>query len=333
MLRQATELNGYRLGARDGEIGHVREFYFEDVNWTVRYLVADTGNWLTGRLVLISPYALDPVHKADKIIPVELTKKQIENAPPLDSEKPVSRQYELEYYSFYGWPAYWDGSEAWGSVNRPDRASGSWSEASRKHTDDPHLRSTKDAIGHSIQALDGEIGHIEDVVVDGGQKQSVFEPGREPLDGAGDLRVDRVALATRGCGVMRLVEDEQGAGAECPEPVAKGSRVGLVDQQTMGNQKAGMRGPGVDPEASFAANPGDEIFVEDLEGEAETLLEFLLPLEQHRRGQATTISRTFLRISNSRAIKPASMVLPRPTSSAMKRFTRGRRSAFRSGSS
>jgi hypothetical protein len=166
MLRQATELNGYRLGARDGEIGHVREFYFEDVNWTVRYLVAETGNWLTGRLVLISPYALDPVHIADKIIPVELTKKQIENAPPLGSEKPVSRQYELEYYSFYGWPAYWDGSEAWGSVNRPDRASGRWSQASRRHTDDPHLRSTKDAIGHSIQALDGEIGHIEDFVVD-----------------------------------------------------------------------------------------------------------------------------------------------------------------------
>ncbi len=81
MLRQVKELNGYKLGARDGEIGHAREFYFEDVNWTVRYLVADTGNWLVGRRVLISPYALDPVRQDDKIIPVELTKKQIENAP------------------------------------------------------------------------------------------------------------------------------------------------------------------------------------------------------------------------------------------------------------
>jgi hypothetical protein len=165
MLRQARDLNGYRLGARDGEIGHVREFYFEDVNWTVRYLVADTGNWLTSRRVLISPYALDPVREIAKIIPVELSRKQIENAPELGSERPVSRQYELDYYSFYGWPAYWDGSEVWGNVSRPDRSSGGWSEASRKHTDDPHLRSTKDLIGHSIQALDGEIGHIEDVVV------------------------------------------------------------------------------------------------------------------------------------------------------------------------
>ena len=102
MLRQVKALNGYKLGASDGEIGHVREFYFEDMNWTIRYLVAATGNWLTSPRVLISPFALDPVRQADKIIPVELTRKQIENAPSLDSQKPVSRQYELEYYSFYG---------------------------------------------------------------------------------------------------------------------------------------------------------------------------------------------------------------------------------------
>jgi hypothetical protein len=166
MLRQVKELNGYKLGARDGEIGHAREFYFEDVNWTVRYLVADSGNWLMGRRVLISPYALDPIRQADKIIPVELTKKQIENAPALETERPVSRQYELDYYSFYGWPAYWDGTEVWGNMSSPNRGSSSWSDASRKHTDDPHLRSTRDVLGHSIQALDGEIGHIEDFVVD-----------------------------------------------------------------------------------------------------------------------------------------------------------------------
>ncbi len=166
MLRQAKDITGYRLGARDGEIGHVREFYFEDVNWTVRYLVADTGNWLTGRQVLISPYALDSVDQAAKIIPVELTRQQIDSAPPLASDRPVSRQYEFGYYSFYGWPAYWDGSDMWGNRDRPERGSGGWSEGSRKHTDDPHLRSTKDVTGHSIQALDGEIGHIEDFVVD-----------------------------------------------------------------------------------------------------------------------------------------------------------------------
>lgn len=122
MLRQVKELNGYKLGARDGEIGHARELYFEDVNWTVRYLVADTSNWLMGRRVLISPYALDPIREAEKIIPVELTKQQIETAPALETERPVSRQYELDYYSFYGWPAYWDGTEVWGNMSSPNRA-------------------------------------------------------------------------------------------------------------------------------------------------------------------------------------------------------------------
>jgi hypothetical protein len=166
MLRLAKDLNGYKLGSRDGEIGHAREFYFEDTNWAIRYLVADTGNWLTSDRVLISPFALDPIRGNDKTIPVDLTRKQIENAPPLNSARPVSRQYELDYYSFYGWPAYWDGSGVWGNIGIPDRRAGKWSEGSRKHADDPHLRSTSDVIGHSIQALDGEIGHVEDFVVD-----------------------------------------------------------------------------------------------------------------------------------------------------------------------
>ena len=118
---------------------------------------------LTGEDIL-RPEGVDEEHI--KIIPVELTKQQIENAPALETERPVSRQYELDYYSFYGWPAYWDGTEVWGNMSSPNRGSGGWSDASRKHTNDPHLRSTRDVLGHSIQALDGEIGHIEDFVVD-----------------------------------------------------------------------------------------------------------------------------------------------------------------------
>ena len=99
MLQRAKELSGYTLGARDGEIGKVREFYFDDKSWTVRYLVADTGGWLSGRQVLISPYALDPANKADRVIPVDLTRAQIEKSPALATDRPVSRQYEGDYYS------------------------------------------------------------------------------------------------------------------------------------------------------------------------------------------------------------------------------------------
>jgi uncharacterized protein YrrD len=167
MLRRAKDLNGYKLDARDGEIGKVKEFYFDDHSWTVRYLVADTGGWLSGRTVLISPYALDPANEGGQVIPVDLTKAQIERSPLLDTDRPVSRQYEWEYFSFYGWPAYWDGPYTWGPSAYPTRAQNRWSEASRhERTGDPHLRSTREVTGCNIQAQDGEIGHVDDFVID-----------------------------------------------------------------------------------------------------------------------------------------------------------------------
>ena len=114
MLNKAKTLKGYKLDSLDGEIGKVKEFYFDDQHWAVRYLVADTGNWLTGRQVLISPYALGAVNQEEQHISIDLTKKQIEDSPSLDSDKPVSRQFEESYYGYYGWPAYWDGPYMWG---------------------------------------------------------------------------------------------------------------------------------------------------------------------------------------------------------------------------
>ena len=98
MLHKATTLNGYKLRSLDGDIGKVKEFYFDDHHWTIRYLVADTGNWIPGRQVLISPYALVAVNNKEQYIRVDLTKKQIEDSPSLDSHKPVSRQFEEAYY-------------------------------------------------------------------------------------------------------------------------------------------------------------------------------------------------------------------------------------------
>ena len=109
MLYKAKSLLDYKLESLEGEIGRVKEFYFDDHHWTIRYLVADTGNWLTGRQVLISPYALVAVDKEKQHITVDLTKKQIENSPSLDSDKPVSRQFEESYTGYFGWPIYWAG--------------------------------------------------------------------------------------------------------------------------------------------------------------------------------------------------------------------------------
>lgn len=167
MLRKAKALKGYTLNSLNGEIGEVKEFYFDDQHWTVRYLVADTGTWLEGRQVLISPYALVAVNKEKQHIEINLTKKQIEDSPPLESDKPVSRQFEDAYYGFYGWPMYWGGPYLWGAYpfilhdaeNLEDfnQSESAW---------DPYLRSTDDVTGNHIQAADGEIGHVADFIID-----------------------------------------------------------------------------------------------------------------------------------------------------------------------
>ena len=183
MLFKTKTLKGYKLDSLDGEFGDVKDFYFDDHHWTIRYLVANTGNWLTGRQVLISPYALVAAIEAEEHIAVDLTKKQIEDSPSLDSDKPVSRQFEESYYGYYGWPMYWGGSYMWGAYpyypymvrdremwgayphNERDREKRQESNPGAKELD-AHLRSTDAVQGHAIQALDGEIGHVEDFIID-----------------------------------------------------------------------------------------------------------------------------------------------------------------------
>ena len=181
MLRSVKALKNFKLRAQDGDLGKVREFYFDDNYWTVRYLVADTGGWLTGRLVLISPHALNPANEAEQVLPVNLTMKQIEESPPLSSDEPVSRQFEVQYYGHYGWPAYWSGGYNWGvspylgavglGVGGVVPDTEGEQEAQRETTRkeevlDPNLRSTGDVSGYNLQAQDGEIGHIEDFIID-----------------------------------------------------------------------------------------------------------------------------------------------------------------------
>jgi len=167
MLSKVKTLKGYKLDSIDGEIGKVKDFYFDDRFWTIRYLVADSGDWLSGRQVLISPYALRAVNKEERNIAIDLTKKQIADSPSWESDKPVSRQFEENYYGYYGWPLYWSGGFMWGYYpyitrereNRkpPSRDDKGW---------DSNLRSVNAVSGSHVQASDGEIGHVEDFIID-----------------------------------------------------------------------------------------------------------------------------------------------------------------------
>ena len=116
MLRSAKELLGYELHGTDGQIGHVRDFYFDDAEWRTRYLVADTGNWLPGRKVLVSPASTGEPDWSSHSVPVKLSKSQIEHSPPIDFDKPVSRQYEEKLSKQHGWPVYWQNYPAFPTV-------------------------------------------------------------------------------------------------------------------------------------------------------------------------------------------------------------------------
>jgi hypothetical protein len=172
MLRSVRKCQGYALAARDGRIGHVREFYFDDSTWTLRYLVAQAGNWLTGRLVLLSPFALGRFHPDEKMISVELTREQIRNCPSPETDMPVSRQFEADYHRYFGWPYYWAGPYLWGPspypVLPPEAVDPALAILRPAHKGNPHLRSTEEVTGYHIGARDGEIGHVHDFLFNDG---------------------------------------------------------------------------------------------------------------------------------------------------------------------
>jgi hypothetical protein len=168
MLRNTSSIQNYVLLARDGEIGRCKDFLFDDEKWAVRYMLADTGKWLPGRKVLISPMALGVPDWSTRRFEVELTRHQIENSPPLDIDAPVSREYEKIYDKFFGTPYYWGGDNLWGSHPSPSllRAEQNKLATDFEGPEENHLRSIKEVTDYHIQASDDEIGHVEDFVVD-----------------------------------------------------------------------------------------------------------------------------------------------------------------------
>jgi hypothetical protein len=167
MLIKAKALKGYSLKSLDGDIGSASEFFFDDQYWAIRYLVANTASWLSGRKVLISPYSLDGVNTAEEKVFVRLNRKQIEESPSIDTDEPVSRQYETSYNGYYDLPNYWGGPYMWGSYAHLEldhtRRKRLVSEAKEW---DRHLRSTDEVTGYHFVALDGEIGHVDDFIID-----------------------------------------------------------------------------------------------------------------------------------------------------------------------
>ncbi len=167
MLHSIHDRYGEKLRASDGEIGQVQDFYFDDKSWTLRYLVADTGGWLTGRRVLISPHSLGHLYPEGKVLLVNLTRKQIEESPSIYEHEPVTRQQEEEYHRHYGYPYYAHAWPLWGLVDSPVMAPPPSVTETEKKAADSHLRSTRSIAGYSVEASDGVIGEVVDFMIDG----------------------------------------------------------------------------------------------------------------------------------------------------------------------
>jgi hypothetical protein len=186
VLRSMKDLMGYAIRATDGTIGHVTDFLFDDESWVTRYFVVDTGTWLSHRRVLISPIAIGHPNWSERALAVSLTKAQVRNSPDIDTELPVSRQYELRHLHHYGYPRYWGGTGLWGAVDDPgmmlmsghdgflptphgeqgDHKTNAATEAARHEEDGPHLRSYNAVTAYRVEATDGGIGHVQGMLVD-----------------------------------------------------------------------------------------------------------------------------------------------------------------------
>ncbi len=178
-MHSLNEILGFKLHTADDQFGSVSDIYFDDQFWTVRYIVADTGNWLPGRKVLISPASAGVPDWNNRLLPVSLNRVQIEGAPAVSEDKPVSRQIEEQLSQYFGWPRYWAATgftelptgtlphNAPGlSLEKPMDAAQRLREGRTELTGDPHLRSLKEVMGYRIKASDEEVGHVEDFVAD-----------------------------------------------------------------------------------------------------------------------------------------------------------------------
>lgn len=176
MLNSISHLDACTIEADDGDIGHVKQAFFDDRTWTIRYLVVDAGSWLTNRQVLVSPYSVRQPLGSETRVHVALTRQQVKDSPDVDTHQPVSRQHERELLAYYTYPEYWDGAGLWAMGAMPfppaPALSGDELQANKAMLErdfkpgEVHLRSTSAVAGYEIQAIADSIGHVKDFIFD-----------------------------------------------------------------------------------------------------------------------------------------------------------------------
>ena len=174
MLTPLLDWRGYCLRAIDKDLGSVEDFYFDDRTWTVRYLVADTGNWLPGRKVLIGPETVQSISPEDEAISVNLTSRAVEDSPGIETNLPFSLQKERELRLFFEWREYWNDevfiqpAAAGGMIPEPKadaRPSTAVMDPQVGSQTNPYLRSANEVEGYTMRASDEDLGEVSGFIV------------------------------------------------------------------------------------------------------------------------------------------------------------------------
>ena len=178
MLQVISALKGYAIEASDGKIGSASDFLFDAEKWQVRWLVVDVGTWLSERMILLQPSAIAQTDYEEQKLRTNLTRAQVEGSPNISEHEPVSHQMERQLYSYYGWDPLWGGDYLGGSagamatplMSEPYLGVGAAREAAdidpAPAAEDMALQSSNEVIGYHIHAVDGDIGHVENILVD-----------------------------------------------------------------------------------------------------------------------------------------------------------------------
>jgi sporulation protein YlmC with PRC-barrel domain len=96
--RDIDEIRGSSVyGPGDEKLGKIDDVIFDSDNGQIRYLVVDTGGWLSSRRFLVPPEELQPSATHEKDFTVTMTKAQIERFPALD-EKVLEDKKQFENY-------------------------------------------------------------------------------------------------------------------------------------------------------------------------------------------------------------------------------------------
>ena len=176
MLLATSALKGYSIEAQDGAIGTVKDLLFDDRTWQIKWLVVQAGSWLVDRKVLLHPSAVEDFDYDREALKVTLTKLQVKESPSLSTDQPVSRQHESDILGYYGWDPLWGGdmygSMIAGELAGPPRYFGNherYNDLGLEYVDgegNPHLRSIQEITGYHVQASDGDMGHVANMLID-----------------------------------------------------------------------------------------------------------------------------------------------------------------------